>query len=205
MKMKKIGITGGVGSGKSRVLEFLEEECGAHVCQADILAHQVQRPGSECYRKMTEYFGEEIVGPEGFIDRDTLGSIVFSDRIKLQKLNAMVHPAVNNEILRLMKEEERKGTRLFVLEAALLTEKQYRDILDEIWYIYTRAEVRRRRLKESRGYTDEKIESIFASQVSENVYREKCDRVIDNSGLFSVTEAAIKKALQEESDRRVDS
>lgn len=202
-RMRKIGITGGVGSGKSRVLDYLKEECHACVYQADILAHQVQQPGTECYHSIIDYFGEEIVRPDEAIDREKLGRIVFTDREKLLKLNAMVHPAVNREILRLMEEEEQRGTRLFVLEAALLTEKVYREMLDEIWYIYTQADVRKRRLAESRGYTADKTEAMFAAQASEAVYRENCDRVIDNSGLFEETIEAVKKALREESDRRI--
>lgn len=204
-QMKRIGITGGVGSGKSRILDLLKERWGACVCQADIIAHQVQRPGSECYREIIDYFGQEILCFDGTIDRGKLGDIVFADNSKLQRLNEIVHPAVNQEITRLIKLEEERGTRLFVLEAALLTEKIYREMLEEIWYIYTQEDVRKARLKESRGYTEQKVEAMFAAQAPEAVYRECCDRIIDNSGLFEETKKAVEAALQDEIDRRVDS
>lgn len=203
--MRKIGITGGVGCGKSKVLDFLKEDLHARVYQADILAHEVQAPGTECCREVAEQFGELVLRADGSIDREILGSIVFADKEKLLRLNRIVHPAVNRKIEELIKMEEQRGTSLFVLEAALLTEKVYRDMLDEIWYIYAEPDVRRERLRLSRGYTEEKIDAMFASQVSEEVYRDWCDRVIDNSGSFEKTKEEITHALQKENDGRVDS
>ena len=96
--MRKIGITGGIGSGKSKVLDFLSVVCGAVICQSDLVAHQVQLPGEKCYQKVVETFGKEILNPDGTIDRKILGRIVFDQPEKLQKLNAIVHPAVNEKI-----------------------------------------------------------------------------------------------------------
>ena len=189
--MKKLGITGGVGSGKSLVLAYLEKEYRAAVYQADLIAHQVQLPGEECYRKVTAYFGEQILQQNGAIDRQKLGNIVFSDEKKLKALNEIVHPSVNQRIRELIEEEENKGTELFVLEAALLTEKIYREMLDEIWYIHVDEPVRRKRLKESRGYSDEKISAMLASQPAEAVFRNACGRIIENSGEFDETKRQI--------------
>lgn len=95
--MRKIGITGGIGSGKSKVLDFLSVVRGAVICQSDLVAHQVQLPGEKCYQKVVETFGKEILNPDGTIDRKILGRIVFDQPEKLQKLNAIVHPAVNEK------------------------------------------------------------------------------------------------------------
>ena len=151
--MKKIGITGGVGSGKSLVLAFLGETYHAAVYQADLIAHQLQRPGESCYDKIRAYFGEEILASDGTIDRGRLGKIVFGDPEKLDALNKMVHPSVNEWIQRRIEEEEEKGTKLFVLEAALLTEPVYRNMLDEIWYIHVSEEIRRKPCYNSRPGT----------------------------------------------------
>lgn len=193
--MRKIGITGGIGSGKSRVLDFLNEAYGAVICQADLVAHQVQLPGEECYQKVVDTFGKEILNPDGTIDRKILGKIVFDDPEKLEKLNAIVHPAVNDRIREEMKKAQKDGKANFVLEAALLTEPVYRKMLDEIWYIHVPQKIRMERLRISRGYTDEKMYAVFANQPSEETFTEAADLVIENGGDFEETEKQIDLAL----------
>lgn len=193
--MRKIGITGGVGSGKSRVLEFLDGIPGVTVYQADLIARELQSPGEKCYEDIVTYFGREILAEDQRIDRMHLGGLVFQDRAKLLALNALVHPAVNRKMKELIGEEEKRGTKIFVLEAALLTEKFYREILDEIWYIYTEESVRRERLRSSRNYTDEKITDMIRSQPTEEEFRRVCDRIIDNSGEFEDTVEQITHLL----------
>ena len=100
-----------------------------------------------------------------------LGKIVFADAAELQALNAIMHPAVKNYIREKIELERQKGTSLFVLEAALLIEERYDEICDELWYIYTDEANRRKRLKDSRGYTDSKIDSMMATQLSEEMFR----------------------------------
>ena len=92
--MKVIGITGGVGSGKSEVLKFLEQEYGAVVCQMDEVAKQIQKKGTQAFSRIVQEFGEQIVGADGELDRMKLGSCVFADEKKLQILNDIVHPEV---------------------------------------------------------------------------------------------------------------
>lgn len=193
--MRKIGITGGIGSGKSRVLAYLNEACGAVICQADLVAHQVQLPGEDCYRKVVQTFGETILNPDGTINRKVLGGIVFGQPEKLEKLNEIVHPAVNERIREEMKKAQEEGKALFILEAALLTEPVYREMLDEIWYIHVPREIRMERLRSSRGYTDEKMYAVFANQPSEETFTEASDLVIENGGSFEETEKQIDLAL----------
>ena len=194
--MKKLGITGGVGSGKSRVLKLLEETYHARVYQADEIAKRIQEPGNACYEQIVKTFGREICLEGGGLDRKKLGRLVFSDRKKLETLNALVHPAVNEEIVRLIAREESRGTGLFVLEAALLAKPWYREILDEIWYIRVEREVRMERLAASREYTKEQTESMMASQPREEEFLAFADRVIDNSGEFSETARQIRQELK---------
>ena len=194
--MRVIGITGGVGSGKSRVLAYIEERFSATVCQADHVAWELQKPGTACYHQIVDVFGEGILYPDGNIDRSKLGQIVFGDTEKLQQLNQIVHPAVKSAILELIRTEAEKGTAIFVLEAALLLEAEYQNVCDELWYIYANEKVRRERLRENRQYSDEKIDSIMRNQLSEVSFREQCQVVIDNSGDFSDTCNQIEHAIR---------
>lgn len=199
--MKIIGITGGVGSGKSQVLSFMEERFQAVICQADHVAWDVQRPGEKCYQEILAHFGTEILNDDFTINRKALGQIVFHDETELLKLNAITHPAVKKEIKRRIEKENAKGTDLFVLEAALLIEEHYDEICDELWYIYTDEQIRRVRLRKSRQYSDEKIDAIMASQLPEEVFRRNCQRVINNSGTFERTCMQIEEAIKSLGER----
>lgn len=185
--MKVIGITGGVGAGKSEVLNYLARKHDAVICQADIVARNLEKKGTICYRQIVEHFGTDILQENGRIDRGKLAEVVFGNADELQILNGIVHPAVKKRILRLIREEEKKGKELFILETALLLEDHYDEICDETWYIYTEDGVRKKRLKLSRGYSDEKIEAIFRSQKSRDEFLNKCDRAVDNSRNFDDT------------------
>ena len=214
--MRKIGMTGGVGSGKSEVLRFLREEYGAVVLMADEISHEQMLPGSEGFRRIIEEFGEEILegtgssarveeeekpadgsrtNPAPVIDRTKLAAIVFSDPEKLEKLNGILHPAVKRAINKRFQEEEEKGTELLILEAALLLQDGYPDMLDEIWCVYVDPETRISRLMGSRGYTREKCLDIMKNQLPEEAYRAAADVVIDNSGSWEETVRAIRGCL----------
>ncbi len=192
--MKVLGITGGVGSGKSEVLRYLQEAYGAYVCQMDETARELQRKGTECFRRIVDVFGSGIVGADGELDRTALGRIVFADAEKLEKLNRIVHPEVIGTVRRDIQKRAAEGTGLYVVEAALLPEAG-EELCDEMWYIYAAESVRRERLKRSRGYTDERITHMIASQPGEAVFRKKCDVVIDNSGAFEDTKRQIGEKL----------
>lgn len=195
--MKKIGITGGVGSGKSKVLEYLADKDQVVVYQADILAHEVQKPGNSCYENICAYFGTDICREDGTIDRKKLGATVFANQEKLLILNQFVHPAVEQKIAELMKIEEERGTKYFILEAALLHEKFYREILDEIWYIHVEEKVRRKRLHISRGYSEDRMTAMMQSQPSEEVFYQISARVIENSAGFEKTIEQLERAMKE--------
>ena len=121
--------------------------------------------GGNCYAAIVELFGREILGEEGEIDRKKMGSRVFQDRELLKKLNAIVHPAVKAYIREAADRARTRGDKFLFLEAALLIEEKYDEICDELWYVYAGEAVRRERLKKSRGYSDEKIDGMLASQL----------------------------------------
>lgn len=194
--MKIIGITGGVGSGKSRVLSYMETKYHAVICQADHVAWKLQEPEQKCHSEIVECFGDDILYEDQTINRGKLGMIVFADNEKLQLLNKIMHPAVKEYIVQWIQREKKNKTTYFIVEAALLLEEHYTLICDELWYIYCDESIRRKRLKDSRGYTDEKIDAIIASQLSEQIFRKDCQIVIDNSGDFEDTCYQIDKAMK---------
>ena len=194
--MKIIGITGGVGSGKSRVLSYMEETYSCVICQADHVAWELQKPGEKGYMEIVKHFGCDILNEDGSINRPALGQVVFSNEKELLTLNAIMHPAVKVAITDKILEEKNRGTELFVLEAALLSEEHYDEICDELWYIYTEESIRRDILKSSSGYTDEKIDSMMNTQLSEELFRKKCKVIIDNSCDFEYTCLQIQEAIK---------
>ena len=194
--MKVIGVTGGVGSVKSVILSILEKEYGAQTILADLVAHDLMEPGAKSYMEIVETFGDSILQEDGAIDRQKLGSIVFADEKKLEQLNGITHPNVKEEIKRRIAKIRKKGeASMIVLEAALLIESSYEDIYDELWYIYVNRETRYERLKEGRGYTREKTDSIMNNQLSEEEFRAHAQVIIDNSYDIEQTKKQIHEIL----------
>lgn len=192
-----IGITGGVGAGKSQVLSLLKEEYNAEVLIADEIAHILMEPEQDCYRQIIAEFSESILSEDNTIDRSKLSTLVFNNKERLKKLNQIVHPGVKNYIREQITDiYEKNPEKLIVIEAALLIEDHYEEICDEIWYIYADESIRRKRLKESRGYSDEKIDSIMKNQLSEAEFRKNCKKTINNSGSLAKTREELKKALE---------
>lgn len=242
--MKFIGITGGVGAGKSAILSYLAEKPKTKVMLADEIAHQLMEPGTDCYRRIVERFaGEDIFsedlsevenckcvqsdlteqenagafddavkdeknvstentgGESRPFDRGKLAQIIFSNPIKREAMNAIVHPAVKDYVKKTFAEEQEAGElELLVLEAALLIEEKYDEICDELWYIYTSEENRRKRLVESRGYSHEKIDNIFKSQLTEQEFGKLTQITIDNNGNLRETYQQIENALRSDAD-----
>ena len=198
--MRFIGITGGVGAGKSAILAHLASKPGIRVMLADEIAHELMEAGTDCYKCLRQTFNDEdIWNSDGSFNREKLAKVIFSDKLKRDIMNSIVHPAVKEYVIRQQEYEKERGElSLLVLEAALLIEEHYDKICDELWYIYTSEENRRDRLKASRGYSDEKIDNIFKSQLSEEEYRKYCAVVIDNNGSVEAAFEQIDKALVNE-------
>ena len=193
--MKVIGITGGIGCGKSAVLNYLEEN-GGYVVEADKLAHRLMRKGEDTYNKIIDTFGTDILNDEGEIDRVVFGEVVFSDQNALKKLNVIVHPAVKDYIKQDIK-HKRDSLKYdyYFIEAALLIQDGYKSICDEIWYIYADVETRLDRLVSGRGGKKEFYQNVIANQANDNYYRDNSDVVIDNSGDISITQNVLKVLL----------
>ncbi len=193
-----IGITGGVGAGKSRVLRYLKETVSCRIIYADEEALKFYVPGNDIFGKIIEAVGEDVLDDAGGIDKRKMAAKIFSDDNLLLRVNDIVHPAVRDVIIRTMDEARALGDKDFLfVEAALLIECGYESILDELWYVYASEDTRRSRLKESRGYTDGKIDGIFVSQLSEDEYRKHCHRVIDNDSSIEVMQDSVDGILKE--------
>lgn len=195
--MKTIGLTGGVGAGKSTILDYMESHLGACILEADKIGHLVMEPGAPCYDKIIHLFGKDVIKNDKTIDRKRVSDVVFCNGEMLAALNGIIHPAVKEYIRGRLEEERRKGRQLAVVEAALLLEDHYEVFCDEIWYVHTDEEVRIARLEASRGYTREKALSIIRSQASESFFRAHADYVIENNGDLLRTQEQIEEGIRQ--------
>lgn len=194
--MKIIGITGGVGAGKSTVLDHLEKQYNACVLQADKIGHLVMEPGGICYGQVIALFGKQIIKNDKTIDRKMVSDVVFANEEMRQKLDDIIHPAVKSYILDKIEEQKKAGCTLMIVEAALLLEDHYDAFCDKVWYIHTDQEIRIERLMSSRGYTREKAENIIARQATEGFFREHADYIIQNNGDLDETWHQIEEGIR---------
>ena len=194
--MKVIGITGGIGSGKSLVAKILVEKYGAYVLNTDRIAKEQMEVGGVSYHGVVEYFGKEILEQDGSINRKKLAEIVFHDKDKLKQLNALTHPQVLKEVLEELSSLRKEGKVPYVIiETALMIEAGFDYICDEVWYVYTPEEIRRERLKKERNYSDQKIDRIFEFQSKPEEFRKRFPKVIENVGDLKSLEQQVDQLL----------
>ncbi len=194
--MKIIGITGGVGAGKSAVLDYLAQRYQAYTVQADKVAHELMEPEESCFSPVLDLLGREILDGAGKIDRRKVAALVFPNPEVLAKLNGIVHPAVKKEIRRRIAVQKEQGRKIFVIEAALLLEDHYDEICHDMWYIYAGEQARQARLEKQRGYSQEKIRDIFKIQQTEDAFRQKCDYTVENDKDLQNTYRQIDKRIK---------
>jgi dephospho-CoA kinase len=197
--MKVIGITGGIGSGKSLVTRILREKYGALVLDTDGIAKRQMEPGGVSYQEVVDYFGAEILSEDRTINRQRLSKIVFDDKSKLKKLNEITHPKVLVEVKQEIELHQKlRDTPYLLIETALMIESGYDYVCDEVWYVYAPEEQRRAWLQSERSYSKEKIDAIFASQSKEEAFRRKFPKVIENVGDIELLEKQIEHLLKDE-------
>ncbi|MGN0244021.1 MAG: dephospho-CoA kinase [Lachnospiraceae bacterium] len=198
--MKIIGITGGIGAGKSTVLDILRQDYHAYVIEADKVGHLVMQPDGSAYLPVINTFGNSILDSDGQIDRKKLGRLVFAPGAKqqLEALNAIIHPAVKQYIMEDIRKVETGGQyEYYIVEAALLIEDHYDLICHESWYIYATEDVRLERLSKQRNMTNQAARAVMQQQLSDEIFRQKCRYVIDNSGSLSETREQISVILSD--------
>ena len=180
--MLTIGITGGIGSGKSTVARILAD-LGAPVIDADKVGHTIYEPAGPAYQELVNAFGQDILAPDGSIDRKKLGAIVFSDSAALKKLNAIVHPKMF-ERMRAMTAAMRKGgeRRPIVIEAAVLIEANWIALCNEVWLVTASRERVVERVARDRGMKPEQTAARIKAQLSDAERRRHATLVIENDG-----------------------
>jgi dephospho-CoA kinase len=195
--MITIGLTGGIGSGKSTVARMLFDR-GAAFVNADLVGHRSYRRGSATYDRLVETFGAEIVGANGEIDRQALGQRVFADPDDRQRLNDIVWPAMAEIMARDLEALRSKSERVAVLEAAVLLEASWQWLVDEIWVVVASPTVATQRL-EAKGVAREQTEARIRTQLSNEERCRQSDVVIENDGTLAELEGRVQtlwEALQ---------
>lgn len=177
-----IGLTGGIGSGKSTVAKMLED-LGAEVIHADLVGHEVYRPHTAGWRGVVDAFGDEVLKSDQTIDRQKLGAIVFQDPEALKRLNAIVHPLIFAEVeRRILRLRESGVSRPIVVEAAILIEANWLPLVDEVWLVVAGREAVIDRLGTQRGLSADEIARRVDAQLSDAERRRAAQVVIENRG-----------------------
>lgn len=200
--MITIGLTGGIGSGKSLVARMLAEK-GAALINADQVGHQSYRKGTPVYQRLVASFGRDILDEDGEIDRRKLGQRVFAEPRERERLNAIVWP----EMARMMAQElealRSQGKPVAVLEAAVLIEAGWRPLADEVWVVLASPRVTRQRLVETKGMSPEQADARIRSQLSNVERRRHADVVIENSRTLEELRQRIEE-LWQDLQRRIE-
>ena len=188
--MLVIGLTGGIGTGKSEVARLLQS-LGAAVISADEVGHEAYAPNSESWHEVVDTFGKEILQPSGEIDRQKLGAVVFSDPQQLEKLNAIMHPRMAGMVADRIQVLRDQGVSTVVVEAALLFEAGWDSLVDEVWTTDSSVESVVERLQARNGMDEKEVRRRIGSQMDRAERIERSDLVVDNSGDVSALEQTV--------------
>jgi dephospho-CoA kinase len=195
--VRVIGLVGGIGSGKSSTAAILAE-LGAVILDADAIGHAVYRTGTPGQSAVVAAFGRGVVGPDGEIDRKRLGQIVFADPARLDDLNRIVHPLIRSEIAQRIDRMRRDGQNpCVVVEAAILLEAGWRDLVDEIWAVSAGRNLVVDRLGSQRGLSAAETDARIARQMTDAARRASADLVIENDGSLADLRARVERLYRE--------
>ena len=199
--MLVIGLTGGIGTGKSEVSRILRE-MGAVVIDADKVGHETYAANSETWRVVVATFGEDVVLPDGQIDRQALSSIVFDDSVAVEKLNAIMHPRMA-KLLEERIQQHREVRADVVLEAALLVEAGWNSLVDEVWVVTAPEEEAIRRASSHYNISPEAIRSRIRSQMPAEEKLKYADVVVGNTGSLEELRARVQSLWHSRLKERV--
>ena len=189
--MLVIGLTGNFGTGKTTVSQMLAE-LGATIIDADKLGHELLQPGTETYREILAAFGSSILKPNGEIDRNNLGKLVFADAAALNKLNQIIHPRISETAKQKIEEYRQAGIRILVLEAALLIEADgLKHLVDQVWITVAPEATIIRRLKNERGLKQEQVLTRLHAQMPSNEKAKQADVIIDTDCSLDALKAKV--------------
>ncbi|MFS1517655.1 dephospho-CoA kinase [Bacillus sp. SCS-151] len=190
-----IGLTGGIASGKSTVAKMLEK-LGFPIVDADIIAREVVTAGESAYKKIIATFGEKVTQPNGELDREKLGNIIFHDEEKRQQLNSIVHPAVRKKMFERMDEYMKQGLQVVILDIPLLFESKLTDMVDKTLLVYVDPDVQLHRLMQRNNYLKHEAEARINSQMPLKDKISLASAVLNNNGSILNTEEQLHKLLQ---------
>lgn len=176
--MKIIGLTGGIGSGKSTISKVLAH-LGAVVIDADKMGHEVFKPGTKAWQEVVDAFGQGIISADGTIDRRKLGEIVFRNPGARAKLNQVMHPLIYEQVKSRIEEYGRKGVAIIIVEAPLLLEVGWKSLVDEIWVTSASEATVIKRLKEQKGLSEAQSLARVRAQLTDEERIRQADVVID--------------------------
>ena len=199
--MYVIGLSGGIASGKSTLSALLAQR-GAVVLSADLLAHGLYHPDTHVWQEVVNTFGRGIVAADGSIDRKKLGAIVFSDRRALDRLNAVVHPSLKELIRRRLTDLKAQRVAVIVLEAGVLIEAGWTDLVDEVWATVVPPRVAVQRLADAKGLSPDEAMARIASQLSNEERMKYADVVIDTDRSLQETFHIVEEAWSHSLARR---
>ena len=202
--MLVIGLTGGIGTGKSEVARLLES-LGAAPINADQIGHEAYTPHSETWNLVVDAFGEGILQESGEIDRRALGGIVFSDPEEMAKLNAIMHPQMASMVTDRIDSLRGDGAEVVVVEAAVLFEAGWETLVDEVWSTDSPVETVVQRLQAARGISPEEARKRIDSQMDREERLGRSDVVVDNSGDVARLERTVRELWQSRVNGRTES
>jgi phosphopantetheine adenylyltransferase/dephospho-CoA kinase len=188
-----IGLTGGIASGKTTVARFFRDH-EVPVIDADVLGHRTYEPGTNTFAAVVGAFGNELVASDGTIDRRVLGAKVFGKPDELKRLTDIVWPGIRKLASEALSEYETGGNQLVVLEAAVLFEAGWEDLVDEVWVVVVDPDVAVERLAARNGLDPEAARARIASQLSNTERTARADVVVENNGTLAGLEGAIERA-----------
>ena len=178
--MKIIGLTGGIAAGKSAAAQALEQ-LGARIIDADAIAHALTRPGEDLVRNIAAAFGKDVLAQDGTLDRAVLAKLVFFDEVQRRRLEALMHPRIEQRMTQCLNEARDEGIACAVLVVPLLFEAGLERLCDEVWVVDTPVSVRTERLSR-RGLSREEAQARIASQMPDDQRISRANRVLDGSG-----------------------
>lgn len=186
-----IGLTGGIGSGKTTVSNMLKE-LGVKVIDADKVGRELMEPGRAVYTQVVNHFGPSIVNEDGTIDRPKLGAMVFGNKHNLEKLESLTHPTIIAEMDRIFQEYSDQGECLVGFEVPLLIEKNMQHIVDEIWLVTCSEETQLKRVM-ARGLTEPEARARILAQMPLRDKLKYADRIIDTDGTLEYTHIQVRR------------
>jgi dephospho-CoA kinase len=201
VQVKVVGLTGGIGTGKTEVAGILRE-LGAEVLSADHLAHETYLPGTTGWQEIVEEFGQRVLAPNGEIDRKALGAMVFQDPVKLERLNAIVHPRTRELISERLRGLEDKDCKVAVVEVVLLVEAIREDaawtaLIDEVWVVVAPEDTVVERVMGRGGLDAEAIRARVRAQATHDDRRQIADIIIENDGNLEHLRKRVEALWQE--------